>query len=69
MRRLQHGTNNWGSSDTRTSSDGKSGLEVLILIIEHSLSPNMSETQRILAGPLIADLVQNVLIYKAVAEI
>jgi hypothetical protein len=56
-------------TDIRTSSDGKSGLEVFILIIEHSLSPNMSEGQRILAGPLIADLVQKVLISIFVAEI
>ena len=44
----------------RTSSDGKSGLEVLMMIIEKSLSPAIDESQRILAGPLIADLVQKV---------
>lgn len=59
----------WESSDFRTSSDGKSGLEVLILIIEHSLSPNMNEAQRIIAGPLIADLVQKVLISESLAKI
>jgi hypothetical protein len=47
-------------TDDRTSPDGKSGLSVLIMIIEKSLSPNMDESQRILAGPLIADLVQKV---------
>ena len=29
-----------------------------MMIIEKSLSPNIDESQRILAGPLIADLVQ-----------
>jgi hypothetical protein len=50
-----------GESDCdRTSSDGNSGLEVLMMIIEKSLSPSIDESQRILAGPLIADLVQKV---------
>lgn len=31
-----------------------------MMIIEKSLSPNIDESQRILAGPLIADLVQKV---------
>ena len=44
----------------RTSPDGKSGLEVLMLIIEHSLLPTLDESQRIVAGPLIADLVRKV---------
>src|SRR5215471_7539456 len=47
-------------ADVRTSSDGKSGLEVLMLIIEKSLLPSVDESQRILAGPLIADLVRKV---------
>ena|SRR5947207_253276 len=47
-------------ADVRTSSDGKSGLEVLMLIIEKSLLPTVDESQRILAGPLIADLVRKV---------
>ena len=47
-------------SDDRTSSDGKTGLEVLMMIIEKSLLPSLDESQRILAGPLIADLVQKV---------
>jgi hypothetical protein len=47
-------------TDGRTSSDGKSGLEVLMLIIEKSLLPSVDESQRILAGPLIADLVRKV---------
>ena len=47
-------------TDVRTSSDGKSGLEVLMLIIEKSLLPSVDESQRILAGPLIADLVRKV---------
>ena len=44
----------------RKSSDGKSGLEVLMLLIERGLNPSMDESQRILSGPLIADLVQKV---------
>jgi len=47
-------------TDFRNSSDGKSGLAVLMMIIEKSLSPDVDESQRILAGPLIADLVQKV---------
>jgi len=39
-----------------TSSDGKKGLEILMLIIEKSLNPLLDESQRILAGPLITDL-------------
>ena len=39
-----------------TSSDGKRGLEILMLIIEKSLNPLLDESQRILAGPLITDL-------------
>jgi hypothetical protein len=45
----------------RTSSDGKSGLAILMLIIERSLLPTTEESQRILAGPLIADLIQKVI--------
>src|SRR5436190_21740940 len=45
----------------RKSSDGKSGLEVLMLIIEHALRPTTDESQRIVAGPLIADLVRKVI--------
>lgn len=45
----------------RTSTDGKSGLEVLMLIIENGLNSTfLDENQGILAGPLIADLVQKV---------
>lgn len=55
--------------------DGKSGLEVLMLIIENGLnSTSLDENQGILAGPLIADLVQKVslvqiLIFQASGEI
>jgi hypothetical protein len=44
----------------RKSSDGKSGLEILMILIERGLDPSMDESQRILSGPLIADLVQKV---------
>lgn len=46
--------------DSRKSSDGKSGLEILMILIERGLDPSMDESQRILSGPLIADLVQKV---------
>ena len=44
-----------------TSSDGKSGLDILMLIIEKSLDPSLDESQRILAGPLITDLAVKVM--------
>jgi hypothetical protein len=46
--------------NSRTSPDGKTGLEVLMLIIENGLDPTIDENQGILAGPLIADLLQKV---------
>ena len=49
-----------GLVNFRSSTDGKSGLEVLLMIVEKSLSPSIEESQRMLAGPLIADLLQKV---------
>lgn len=46
--------------NVRKSVDGKSGLEVLMLLIERGLNPALDESQRILSGPLIADLIQKV---------
>lgn len=48
------------NANNRTSSDGKSGLEVLMMLIQDSLLSVADENQRVLAGPLIADLVQKV---------
>jgi len=47
-------------TDGRKSKDGKTGLGVLMIIIEKSLSTEIDESQRILAGPLIADLLPKV---------
>jgi hypothetical protein len=49
-----------GDVNRRTAPDGKTGLEVLLLIIENGLNPTIDENQGILAGPLIADLLQKV---------
>jgi hypothetical protein len=49
-----------GEANGRKSTDGKTGLGVLMMIIEKSLSTEIDETQRILAGPLIAELLQKV---------
>jgi hypothetical protein len=47
-------------TNSRTSPDGKSGLEVLMLIIDTGLAPGVDENQGILAGPVIANLLHNV---------
>jgi hypothetical protein len=57
---ISHWLSSSAPTNLRTSSDGKSGLEVLLLIIEKSLLPSIDESQRILAGPVIADLLQKV---------
>jgi len=48
------------SANIRSSSDGKTGLEILMMLIQDSLLSVADENQRVLAGPLIADLVQRV---------
>jgi hypothetical protein len=50
----------WTFVDSRTSPEGKMGLDVLMLIIEKGLTPTGDESQTILAGPLISDLIQKV---------
>jgi hypothetical protein len=46
----------------RKSPEGKTGLEVMLLIVEKSLSPDLDENQRVIAGPLISDLLQKVIL-------
>ena len=54
MQTLTNGTKN------RKSSDGKTGLEILMMVIEQGLNPNLDESQRVFSGPLISDLLQKV---------
>jgi hypothetical protein len=50
----------WNDAEDRKSSDGKTGLEVLMMVIEQGLNPSLDESQRVFSGPLISDLLQKV---------